>query len=238
MAKILVTHSRKGGVGKSTSAYEVAYILDAVLVDLEHDIAGVTSIWGDRPLDRVSVPILDALESGRTPKPLKGYRKPRLVPGHPHLDREAPSREQMSEALLKWAAEWDTEWVVVDTHPGAAEHTHGALAVADVVLAPTTLDLLDLRGLEQLVDEMLDYPIVVLLTKVRPIPSGIGLRRLDQIVENNEVQVAPPIPLVSDLPKRTKRIAITSEDPPAKPLRLLAERYKMVGEYVKEYAAR
>lgn len=238
MAKILVTHSRKGGVGKSTSAYEVAYVLDAVLVDLEHDIAGVTSIWGDRPLDRASVPILDALESGRTPKPLKGYRKPRLVPGHPHLDREAPSREQMSDALLKWAAEWDTEWVVVDTHPGAAEHTHGALAVADVVLAPTTLDLLDLRGLEQLVDEMLDYPVVVLPTKVRPTPSGIGLKKLDQIVENTKVQVAPPIPLVSDLPKRTKRIAITSEDPPAKPLRLLAERYKMVGEYVREYAAR
>lgn len=235
MAKILVTHSRKGGVGKSTSAYEVAYSLDAVLVDLEHDIAGVTSIWGDRPLDRAKVPILDALATGRTPKPLKGYRKPRLVPGHPHLDREAPSREQMSEALLKWAADWDTEWVVVDTHPGAGEHTHGALAVADVVLAPTTLDLLDLRGLEQLVDEMVDYPIVVLPTKVRPVPAAVGLKKLDQITAGTPVQIAPPIPLVADLPKRTKRIAITSEEPPAKPFRLLAERYKLVSEFVKEY---
>lgn len=37
MAKILVSHSRKGGVGKSTLSYELAYRLDAVLVDLEHD---------------------------------------------------------------------------------------------------------------------------------------------------------------------------------------------------------
>jgi hypothetical protein len=36
----------KGWRRKNTSAYEVAYSLDAVLVDLEHDIAGVTSIWG------------------------------------------------------------------------------------------------------------------------------------------------------------------------------------------------
>lgn len=235
MAKIVVTHSRKGGVGKSTSAYEVAYLLDAVLVDLEHDIAGVTSIWGDRPLDRVGIPILDALATGRTPRPLSGHRKPRLVPGHPYLDREAPTREQMSEALLKWASEWDAEWVVVDTHPGAGEHTHGALAVADVVLAPSTLDLLDLRGLEQLVDEMADYPVVVLPTKVRPIPSAVGLKRLEQITTGTPVQVAPPIPFVTDLPKRTKRIAITSEDPPARPLRRLADAYQQTARFVKEY---
>lgn len=235
MAKILVTHSRKGGVGKSTSAYEVAYTLDAVLVDLEHDIAGVTHMWGDRPLDRVSVPILDALANDRTPRPLKGHRKPRLVPGHPYLDKEQPSRDQMAGALLKWAAEWDTEWVVVDTHPGAGEHTHGALSVADVVLAPTTLDLLDLRGLEQLVDEMADYPVVVLPTKVRPVPSGVGLKKLEQITTGTPVQVAPPIPYVTDLPKRTKRIAITSEHPPAKPLRRLAEAYEQTAQFVREY---
>lgn len=235
MAKILVVHSRKGGVMKTTTAYELGYVLDAVVVDLEHDLTGVTVLWGDRPLDRAGVPILDAIASGRTPKPLKGYRKPRLVPGHPSLGTEGPGRERMSEALLKWAAEWDTEWVVVDTHPGAAEHTHGALAVADVVLAPTTLDLPDLRGLEQLVDEMLDYPVVVLPTKVRPVPPAIGLKKLGQITANTQVQVAPPIPFVSSMGQRTKRIAVTSENPPAKPLRLLAERYKMVGEFVKEY---
>ena len=201
----------------------MAYSLDAVLVDLEHDIAGVTSIWGTgrwiEPGSRSWMP----LRRGRS-ETSRGYRKPRLVPGHPHLDKEAPSREQMSEALLKWAAEWDTEWVVVDTHPGAGEHTHGALAVADVVLAPTTLDLLDLRGLEQLVDEMVDYPIVVLPTKGPRSPSRRRAEKLEQITAGTPVQIAPPIPLVADLPKRTKRIAITSEDPPAKPFRLLAER--------------
>ncbi len=42
MAKIVVHHSRKGGGvgGKSTGAYELAHLLDAVLVDFEHDGGG------------------------------------------------------------------------------------------------------------------------------------------------------------------------------------------------------
>lgn len=37
MTNIIVCHSRKGGVGKTTLAYELAWLLDAVLVDLESD---------------------------------------------------------------------------------------------------------------------------------------------------------------------------------------------------------
>lgn len=235
MAKILVSHSRKGGVGKSTLSYELAYRLDAVLVDLEHDRGGVTAKWGYRPQDKLRIPILDAVENGRTPRPLKGFRKPRLVPGHPLLATEAPSGDVVADALMKWADEWDTEWVVVDTHPGAAEHTHGALSVADVVVAPTTLNLLDLEGLSQLADDMSDYPVVVIPNKVPPTPPANGLATLERIVAGTPIQVGLPIPSATAVGQRTKRIAISSEDPPAKALIPFAEAIDANAKFVKEY---
>lgn len=169
----------------------------------------MTAKWGYRPQDKLRIPILDAVENGRTPRPLKGFRKPRLVPGHPLLATEAPSGEVMADALMKWADEWDTEWVVVDTHPGAAEHTHGALSVADVVVAPTTLNLLDLEGLSQLADDMSDYPVVVIPNKVPPTPPANGLATLERIVAGT------PIRWVS----RSQALPRSASEPSASPSR-------------------
>ena len=70
-------------MGKSFLAYELAYLLDAVLVDLEHDGGGVTAKWGYRPQDHPRSRLLDALEAGATaPRPLRGFKKPDLIPGH------------------------------------------------------------------------------------------------------------------------------------------------------------
>ncbi|MFC9556065.1 ParA family protein [Rhodococcus sp. NPDC056960] len=235
MANIIVCHSRKGGVGKTTEAYELAYELDAVLVDLEHDGGGATRKWGYRPQDRVKVPLLDAIRSGRVPKPMKGFKKPLLVPGHPDLYDQAPSEEVMAEALVRWAEEWDTEWVVVDTHPGSSPHGHGALSVANVVLAPTPLRTLDLDATEQLIDELADYPLVISPSMVPPVPPARAVERLTRMIEGTPVQVGPPIPAASHVGTRTKRIAITAEEPPAKPLRAFAAAITDTAKYLREY---
>lgn len=237
MTNFLVCHSRKGGVGKSTIAYELAYLLDAVLVDLEHDGGGVTRKWGYRPQDRVRIPILDALAANRSPKPLKGFGKPDLVPGHPELYSGAPDEDQMAEALLKWGSEWDKPWVVIDTHPGASPHAHGALSIANVVIAPTPLRTSDLDATEQLVGEMADYPVVVVPTFVPPVPPAQGIRRLRSIVEGTPVQVGPPIPSALAVGTRTKRIAISSEDPPAKALQPVDAAMRALADFVKEYVS-
>lgn len=235
MAKIIVCHSRKGGVGKTTMAYELAYELDAVLVDLEYDGGGATGKWGDRPLDRARIPILDAIRTGKTPKPLNGFKKPRLVPGHPDLYDQAPSEDAMADALVQWAGEWDTEWVVVDTHPGATTQAHGALSVANVVLAPTPLRKLDLDATEQLVDELADYPLVISPTMVPAAPPGTMIDRLARMIDGTPVQVAPPVPHAARVGTRTKRIAITAEEPPAKPLRAFAAAITDTAKFLQEY---
>ncbi|WP_369974840.1 ParA family protein, partial [Thermobifida halotolerans] len=72
----------KGGVGKTTIASELAYVMGAVLLDLDWDRGNATRAWGYRTEQRASAPLLDAIEAGRTPRPLVGKRKADLVPCH------------------------------------------------------------------------------------------------------------------------------------------------------------
>lgn len=235
MANIVVLHSRKGGVGKTTSAYELAYLLDAVLVDFEHDGGGATNKWGYRPLERVRIPILDSLRTGRTPAPLKGTKKPRLVPGHPDLYDQIPSSEVVAESLERWASEWDTEWVVVDTHPGISSAAHGALQVANAVVVPTPLKILEMNALEELVADMADYPLIVSPTMVPATPPARPLDRLTRIVEDTSVRVSPPVPERRDVANRTRRTAITSDNPAAKNVRPVAEAYEATAKFIQAY---
>ncbi|MFD4268139.1 ParA family protein [Rhodococcus sp. NPDC058481] len=235
MTNILVCHSRKGGVGKSTIAYELAYVLDAPLIDLEHDGGSVTRKWGYRPEDRSRSLLLDAIANGRTPRPLKGFNKAKLVPGHPDLYDSQPSEEQMAQALLQWADDWKTDWIVVDTHPGATPHGHGALSVANVVIAPTPLRTSDLDATEQLVNEMSDYPVVIVPTFVPVFPPKAEIERLRSIIDGTPVQVGPLVPHALAVGTRKKRMAITSEDPPAKALQPVADAMVAIADFVKEY---
>ncbi len=116
MAKIVTVAAYKGGVGKTTLALELAYLLDAPLVDLDWDKGGATNRWGYRP--GATSPLLDALETGKVPRPRKGRGKPDLVPSDRDFEANQPEANTMAEALEKWAAAWDRAYVVVDTHPG------------------------------------------------------------------------------------------------------------------------
>ena len=47
---ILTVAAQKGGVGKTTLAYELAAALDAILIDLDFHGGGATNLWGFDPL--------------------------------------------------------------------------------------------------------------------------------------------------------------------------------------------
>lgn len=236
MTAIAVCHSRKGGVGKSFLAYELAYLLDGVLVDLEHDGGGVTSKWGYRPQDHAHARLIEALESGAgAPRPLQGFKKPRLIPGHPDLYDQQPTAETMAEALTAWGEQWETDWIVVDTHPGASPAAHGALAVANIVLAPTALRTAELNATEELVDEIADYPLAIVPNFVPSYPPAAELERLRRMIDGTPVQVAPPIPAAAHVGTRKKRLAITAETPPAKSLQKVSAALHDLSAWVKGY---
>lgn len=238
VTKIVVVHSRKGGVGKTTVAYELAYLLNAVLVDLEWEDGGASGVWGYRWKDRTGAVIPDALAAGRTPRVMRGHGKPDLVPGHPTLQDSPVEAKSFADALESWAQEWGSslghEWVVVDTHPGAGPLSDGANSVADVILAPLPLRTKELNAVASMVEEMADFPLVIVPNMVGT-PDPIAVRRLTEIVEGTPVRVGPLVPRAEAIGNRRKRMAITHEDPPAKPLRPVAAAFGEVANYVRNY---
>lgn len=237
MVNICAVGSRKGGVGKSTLAYELANVLDAVLVDFEWDGDSVSRRWGYRHEDRATDPLMSALEHDRTPRLLKGFRKPDLVPGSPQLLDAGLTADDFADAVTKWAAEWGRDWVVIDTHPGASEAAHGAMSVANIICVPTGLKTGDLNGTEQMVKEMPDYPLAIVPNMVRRVPPAAEIKRLTAIVAGTPVQVAPPIPFAGAVETRKRRLAMTAENPPPKALHKVVDAYADLAAFVKEYVA-
>ncbi|MFD8705899.1 ParA family protein [Kitasatospora sp. NPDC059648] len=206
---IIASAAWKGGDGKSTLAYETAFQLGAVLGDFDWDKGGCTRSWGYRVEDRVRAPLLDAFEKGRTPAPVTGRRKPDLIPCHPDFGLNQPDPDAVADALEKWAVALGRP-LMVDTHPGGCDSTYGALKAADVVLVPAVLAEKSLNALEGMLDELTDYPLLVIPHMVQNPPSTM-FRKFKRITSQYGVPVGPVVDYYKWIPSRTLRVAICSE---------------------------
>lgn len=238
MSKIVTVAAGKGGVGKTTLAYELAFLLGAPLVDLDWNRGSSTRRWGYRPEARVRAPLLDALGSGQTPPLLDGKgRKPDLLPGHPDFAQSQPADEEMADLLGKWAGEWGRDFTVVDTHPGAASAGHGAMAAANVVVVPVVLATNELNALEETLEDVPDYPLLLVPNMVeRSVPQA-ELKRLRRMVEDSQSQVGPVVPLYRPLRTRKRHAALCAEEPtPAAAVPFVAALQK-VADAVRSYTS-
>ena len=128
--RIVTVAAAKGGVGKTTLAYELAAALGGVLVDLDWDAGGATRMWGFDPSRAARAPLLDGLErgpEGRTPRLKRRPNQPELLPSHPDLSASRIDADLVADCLGSWAHAWGRPYVVVDTHPGANALTDGAM---------------------------------------------------------------------------------------------------------------
>ncbi len=106
---------------KIRTAYVLVYLLNAPLVDFDYDGGGASGLWGYQHERYAKAPLLDAFVSDRIPRSLSGAgRKPDLVPTHLNLGHGLihMDPEVVAGQVEKWASEWGTEYVVIDTHPG------------------------------------------------------------------------------------------------------------------------
>jgi chromosome partitioning protein len=215
---IVAVAAWKGGDGKSTTARELAYLLNAVLVDFDWDRGCSSRSMGYRHENYVRYPMQDAFRKKQVPTPIRGRRKADLLPSYPGLVDEQPDRDEVTETLERWAREWERP-IVADTHPGGCELTYGAVNAADVVVVPAVLVKDSLNALEGMVDELTDYPLLVTPNKVDH-PTQWARNRLKGIVGKHDL---PTGPLVYDeewIRKRTRNLAISSEPVPKR-----AQRY-------------
>jgi chromosome partitioning protein len=232
---VIVVAAWKGGVGKTTLAYELAYLLGGVLVDLDWDRGGATVAWGYRPEQRSRVALLDALESGRIPRPLLGNRKPDLIPSHPDFGPNQPPAEKMADALEAWCRALGRV-LVVDTHPGGVPSTYGAMAAGYAVVVPSVLATKELEALEGMLEEVADYPLVIAPNMVPGSPPASELDRFERAVRKAGARVAPPVSEHKWLRTRKGRLALTSYDPEPKRIGVAASELRALARVVADKA--
>lgn len=215
-AVIIALAADKGGVGKSALAYEVAYSLGAVLIDLDWSGGGVTTAWGCAPRARRRAPLLDALERPDTvPTPYRSAGRPDLVPSHPDWGASVIEPAALAARLSQWASAWGRP-VVLDTHPGFGDKTEAALMAADLVAVPVLLRTRELDALDAMLTELGAFHVVICPNCVPAMPSLPLLKRLQTIVGRNGTAVAPPISEHRWWARRQLRAALTARPKPGR----------------------
>jgi chromosome partitioning protein len=233
-ARIVTVAAAKGGVGKTTLAYELAAALAGVLVDLDWDAGGATRMWGFDPTRAARAPLLDALErgpEGRPPRPKRRSNQPLLVPAHPDLSASRIDADLVGECLRAWAEAWEAPYVVVDTHPGANPLTDGAMQEADLVVVPVVLGAREMDALEAIVADYREYRLLLVPTMVPSVPPRRFVERLAGLADGR-IAVAPPVSEHRWIRRRLRRAALVVQPNPGARVRAAAAELRAVAEAV------
>ena len=232
--RIITVAAAKGGVGKTTLAYELAAALGGVLVDLDWDAGGATRMWGFDPSRAARAPLLDGLErgpEGRVPRLKRRPNQPELLPSHPDLSASRIDADLVADCLGAWARAWGRPYVVVDTHPGANALTDGAMQVADLVVVPVVLAAREMDALEAIVADYADYRLLLVPTMVPPVPPRRFVDRLAALADGR-IAVAPPVSEHRWVRRRLRRAALVTQPNPGARVRAAAAELRAVAESV------
>lgn len=213
----------KGGVGKTEFAKELAWLLGGTLVDLDWDRGGASRSWGYRHETRLKAPLIEAMETGRTPRRLKGGPfKADLLPSHPEWVEQQPDQDRIAANLMQWSQDWASP-MVIDTHPGGGAATQGAVAVADVVVVPVVLETRPLEALEGMAAELAGYPLYLVPNMISSAPRPM-VEWLQRIGQTYNLPTGQMIGSYSWLRLRRLRAAVAAGSPvPAKHQRFVSE---------------
>ena len=239
MTRFITVAAAKGGVGKTTIAYELAATLEAPLVDLDWDQGGATKKWGYNSSAYPRAPLLDALDAGpdspRVPTLKKRARHPMLLPSHPDLASQDPPSDFLIACLERWADAWGYPYVVIDTHPGLNALTDGAMGVAHAVVVPVVMATMEMDALYGLLDDYRDHPLILVPNMVKRSISERWLKRVLDAAGN--LPVTDPISEYGNvLRQRIRHTAITLQKDPGKAIQKAAAEFRAVAEQVAKLA--
>ncbi|MDQ6616614.1 MAG: ParA family protein [Actinomycetota bacterium] len=235
-ATIVTVSATKGGVGKTTIAYELAAALGGVLVDLDWDEGGATQAWGYGA--QRTAPLIDALEngpSGRPPKPRHRPHQPALVPSHPDLAACTVTDGLIVDCLEAWAQQWAERfpYLVVDTHPGSNPYTDAAMAAAHVIVSPVVLAPKEMAATAELVRLFGHHPLILAPNMVGLSPPTRFVDQLEAIAAAHpSLTVAEPISRHNLLGRRIRRSALVLQPNPGRAVSRAADEFRALAAVV------
>lgn len=163
MSKIYVIANQKGGIGKTTTATNLAGILSkkgkTLLIDADPQgnsshtynakIEDVATLY-DVMIDSEKLPIDEAIQN--LPNGDIVASDPLLAKAEKMLDGDVEGFYRLKDAL---EALGDYEYVVIDTAPSLNIILYNCLIAADEVIIPVTADAYAMQGIRQLYDTIM-----------------------------------------------------------------------------------
>ncbi len=237
VGKIITVASAKGGVGKTTLAYELAAALDGVLVDLDWDWGSATDRWGTSPEARQRAPLLGWLRDGHWTAPrcvrAASGTKPDLMPGDARLVQLAGADPAVLAArLAALPARWERP-AILDTHPGTGALADAAVVASGLTVVPVVLDVLGIDALGGFLRRHANSSLLVVPNRVAGRARERGMvARFVGLVNAAGVSVAPPLSEHAWLSARTRRAALVKTPVPGQAVALAAAEFRAVAEMV------
>ncbi len=163
MATVFVVANQKGGIGKSTTATNLAGILGkkakTLLIDAdpqgnssstyEAKIEDVATLY-DVIIDSDKLPIKDAIQHTANGDIVAS--DPLLVKAEKMLDGDVEGFYRLKDALDELE---DYKYIVIDTAPSLNIILYNCLIAADKVIIPVTADSYAMQGIKQLYDTIM-----------------------------------------------------------------------------------